>query len=52
MEQIRCKNPNCRKVLLEAQIKEGVLIKICPRCKTRNIYEFPKPMSEIKQPAR
>lgn len=38
VRKISCKN--CGKVLMEADIKVGILIKDCPKCGKKNIYEF------------
>lgn len=46
MQELRCQNPGCRKVLMHADIRLGVIIKVCPKCKKRNIYKFPKPANQ------
>lgn len=38
VRKISCKN--CGKVLLEADIQTGIIIKDCPKCGKKNIYEF------------
>ena len=38
VRKISCKN--CGKVLMEADIKVGIIIKDCPKCGKKNIYEF------------
>ena len=35
LAEIRCSN--CRALLLEANLKDGIIKKICPRCKTINV---------------
>lgn len=36
MKPYKCKH--CGKVLFEADLKEGTILKICPKCKTRNSF--------------
>ncbi len=38
VRKISCKN--CGKVLLEADIRIGIIIKDCPKCGKKNVYEF------------
>lgn len=38
VRKISCKN--CGKVLMEADIKVGIIIKDCPKCGKKNVYEF------------
>lgn len=38
MEKLRCLN--CAKVVGEAEITTGTLRKICPKCKSVNMWDF------------
>lgn len=40
MDKAKCKN--CGKVLFEMELYDGKIVKVCPRCKTKNFFEVKK----------
>ena len=40
LKRFYCNMPDCGKLLFEGEIRDGVIEKVCPRCKVMNKFEF------------